>query len=258
MRKIRIIRLVAVVAALLAWAPAQDAAAQTAAVQAGEALTPAQKEAVEELIRDYILRHPEIVEEAAGALQRKRDKAERDAVQAALKQNRNELFFDPAAPVGGNVEGDVTVVEFFDYRCPVCKRAHPIVAELMRSDKMIRRVYKEWPILGPDSVRAARAALASRKQGKYLAYHDALMVAPGKLGAGAVFAIAKRVGLDVDRLRRDMNDPGIRRTLSRSFALADALKLNGTPSFVIGDTVLRGARDLATMRHLVAQARKRK
>ena len=140
----------------------------------------------------------------------------------------------------------------------MCKRVHPIVAKLIEEDPKIRRVYKEWPILGPDSVTAAHAALASRKQGKYFAFHKALMEARGRLNRDAVMKVAKRVGLDTTQLARDMESPEIKQILRQNNTLAAALKLNGTPSFVIGDTLLRGGRGLAGLQKLVAEARARK
>lgn len=213
------------------------------------------KAEIERIVRDYLLRNPEIIVEAFDAYKKKQATAEQAAVTAALKARKAEIENDPDSPVGGNPSGDVTLVEFFDYRCGVCKRVHPVVAALIKSDSKIRRVYKEWPILGPNSVYAARAAMASRKQGKYLAFHDAMMASGTKLTPQAVLVIAKNVGLDTDRLTRDMKDRGITDAFNRNFKLAEALRINGTPSFVIGDTLIRGARDLDTMRKLVAEAR---
>lgn len=210
---------------------------------------------IERIVREYLLKNPEIIVEAFEAYKKKQEAAEQAAITAALKTHRKEIETDPNSPVGGNPSGDVAVVEFFDYRCGVCKRVHPVVAELIKSDSKIRRVYKEWPILGPSSVYAARAALASRKQGKYLAFHDAMMASRTKLTPQSVMVIAKNVGLDIGRLSRDMKDSKISAMLDRNFKLAEALRINGTPSFVIGDALIRGARDLDTLKKLVADAR---
>lgn len=216
----------------------------------------ADKKAVEEIVRDYLMRHPEVIVEALQEYKRQSEERERLAAEKVISDRAAEIFRDPSSPVGGNAAGDVVLVEFFDYRCGVCKSVHPAVAELMKSDPGIRRVYKEWPILGPQSVFAAQAALASRAQGKYLVFHDALMEAKGNLTQEAVMGIARQVGLDTHRLQRDMDAPEITDAIRRNFALAEALRLNGTPSFLIGNTLLRGARDLDTMRALVARARK--
>ena len=162
----------------------------------------------------------------------------------ALKSRASELKNDPTAPIAGNPNGDVVVVEFFDYRCGVCKRVLPIVLELLEKDPKVKLVYKEWPILGPESVFAARAALASRSQGKYVAFHNEMMRAQGAFDEASVMAMAKRVGLDTAKLRKDMESPEIEAVLKKNFELADALRLNGTPSFVVGDTLIRGRAQL--------------
>ncbi len=223
---------------------------------AGEDIKPGQTKAVEKIIRDYLIQNPEIIVEALEAYRKKQEQAEADATGKTLAARKAELHRDPGSPVGGDPGGDVVVIEFFDYRCGVCKRVHPIVAELMRTDKKIRRVYKEWPILGPKSVFAARAALASRRQGKYFVFHNALMEASRSLTPALVITIAKKVGIDDKRLRRDMENPEIDAILKRNFALAEALKLRGTPSFVIGDELVRGGRDLQTLRRIIDRQRK--
>lgn len=225
------------------------AAAQTATTD---------KAAVEKIVRDYILANPEIITEALQLLQAKKKLAEAAADRQMLAANRAQLVSDPTSPVGGNAKGDVTVVEFFDYRCGVCKRVHPIVDQLVKTDPNIRRVYKEWPILGPNSVLAARAAIASRKQGKYLAFHKVMMEANSGFSEDAIMAMAESVGIDAARLRRDMRSPETDAVIRKNYALAERLKLNGTPSFVIGDTLLRGGRDLESLRALVAEARAKK
>lgn len=243
--------------------PAAIAALLAAATVAGElgAAEPApaapDRAAIERVVREYLRDHPEVVIEALESFKKKQEEAELADIKKAMAARRDEIVGDPGSPVGGNPKGDVTLVEFFDYRCGVCKNVHPMVNELIRSDGRIRRVYKEWPILGPPSLVAARAALASRKQGKYLAFHDALMEARGDLSESTVLAIATRVGMDTARLRRDMNDPEIGAILQRNYALAESLRINGTPSFVIGNVLVRGARDIDSMRELVARARKR-
>ncbi len=221
-------------------------------------LSETQKKEVEAVIQDYLLNNPEIITKAIEVLQARQREAEEQQSKAVLVAQRSQLFNDPTSPVGGNPSGDITVIEFFDYRCGVCKRVHPIVAKLIKGDPKIRRVYKEWPILGPESVLAARAALASHRQGKYFAFHNAMMEARARLNKNAIMTIARRVGLDTTRLTRDMESPEISRILKKNYALAQALKLNGTPSFVIEDTLLLGGRDLATMQKLVADARAKK
>jgi protein-disulfide isomerase len=231
------------------------ACSSVAAAQQEPAAIPA-RETVESIVRDYLLRNPEVIIEAIEEYKRQDEERQRLASEQAVRERADEIYRDPSSPIGGNPDGDVVLVEFFDYRCGVCKRVHPLVEELVKTDPGIKRVYKEWPILGPESVFAARAALASRAQGKYVEFHRALMGAKRNFDPQAVIEIARAVGLDTKRLQRDMNDPDIEAAIGRNFALAEALHLNGTPSFVIGDTLLRGGRDLDTLRELVARARK--
>ncbi len=168
---------------------------------------------------------------------------------------RDELLNDPASPVGGNPDGDVTLVEFFDYQCPYCKKVLPSIQALLAEDRNLRYVFKEFPILGKASVFAARAALAAHRQGKYLEFHMAVMPAKGKLTEARVMRLAKTAGLDTDRLRRDMADGTIDDSIRRNLELASALNVNGTPAFVIGDTVVPGAVDIDTLRSLIARER---
>ena len=218
-------------------------------------MTAEEKAAFQKVVRDYILENPEIVSEAIERLKAKQRLAEAKADKEALVTNRAAIFEDADAPVGGNPRGDVTVVEFFDYRCGVCKRIHPIVSELVKTDSNIRWVYKEWPILGPESVLAARAVIASRKQGKYLPFHKLMMEANSDYSAPAIMEMAKSVGIDTDHLIKDMAAAEVDKIISKNYALADKLGLNGTPSFVIGDRLLRGGRDLESLRAIVAEAR---
>jgi protein-disulfide isomerase len=218
-------------------------------------MTPEFRRSLHEVIRTYLLDNPEVIAEAVRGLEEKQRLAAEEDAKQALKTHRKALFDDPSTPSQGAADADVTLVEFFDYRCGVCRRAHPIVASLASSDRKIRRVYKEWPILGPESVYAARAALASQFQGRYVAFHDALMETRVNLTEQSILDIAGRVGLDRAQLVRDIERPEIEAAIKRNFELAEALRINGTPSFVIGDTVVRGARDLQTMKSIVAEAR---
>ena len=213
--------------------------------------------AVEKIIRDYLLKNPKIIVDAIEAHRRNLAAQEAEAVRNTIQARSKDLRHDPDSVVGGNLSGDVTVVEFFDYRCGVCKRVHPIVKQLIKRDGKIRLVYKEWPILGKQSVFASRAAIASRKQGddKYLEFHNRMMTARQNLTADAVLKLATSAGLDSEQLKRDMRAPEIDKIIQRNYDLAQSLKLNGTPSFLIGDTLLRGARDADTMLNLVRAAR---
>jgi protein-disulfide isomerase len=234
--------------ALLALAWAHPAPAQTPS-----------REAIEEIVRDLIRREPEIVLDALEAMEKRRDAAQAQQARRALAERRRELENDPEAPVAGNPRGAVVVVEFFDYRCPYCKRMHEPVRQMLAADRDVRVVRRDLPILGPASVVASRAALASRAQGlpRYEAFHDALMTARGNLDEAGVFRVAREAGLDLDRLRRDMDDPRVAALLRRNADLAQALGLTGTPGYAIGEALVPGAVDLATLRSLVAEARTR-
>ena len=231
------------------------AADQSSATQA---MAPEQKAAFEALIREYILEHPEVVVESIQRWQ-ERQRAESDeTAKAAVAQHRDLLENDPNAPVAGNVKGDVTIVEFFDYRCGYCKRVFPAIQELIKTDGNIRYVFKEFPILGPDSKTAARAAQAVWfiAPDRYLAFHSALMGARGALNEKRILDIAAEVGLDRDKVKTGMDDPRVAETLAGNLGLGRTLGVNGTPAFVIGGQLVPGAIDLDAMKELVAEARR--
>ncbi|MBO9463219.1 MULTISPECIES: DsbA family protein [Stappiaceae] len=211
--------------------------ASTASADQEEGLTEAR---IKELALEAILENPEIIEQAIGLLQQKQLARQQADVASILAERRNELEEDPNAPVLGNPAGDVTLVEFFDYNCPYCKRAMQEVKTLLQADPNIRLVYREWPILSPGSIFAARAALAARKQGKYEEFHWALMGFKGKVEEGSTIKIAKEVGLDVEKLKVDMLAPEIEEHIRLSMNLAEALNINGTPAFIAGEKVYPG------------------
>lgn len=213
------------------------------------------KDEFEQRLRAYLLDNPEVIVEALQRLQARRSAAGAGEVQAVLKARADEVFRDPESPVGGNPEGDVTLVEFLDYNCPYCRRVAPVMIEAEAADPQLRIVYKEFPILGPNSFFAARAALAAHRQGRYVAFHKALMRVDGAANEDTVLAVAAEVGLDVQRLKADMQDPAIRASIDRNLALARALRITGTPGFVVGEQILRGATDLNTLQALIRQAR---
>lgn len=223
---------------------------------AAQSFSPDQKKAIEDLVRAYILKNPEIIREAVEALQAKEQQSAEERRSEALVRLKDELAFDPTSPVLGNSTGDVTVVEFFDYRCPYCKRTAPVVDQLVKDDGRIRRVMKEFPILGPESLFASRVALAAKAQDKYEPMHRALINAKGALDQDTVMKLAKEVGLDMPRLKRDLNDPAIDEALKKTRDLAGQLEITGTPAFIIGKEFVPGAADLDTFKTIVARARK--
>lgn len=221
------------------------------------ALSAAQKQEIEKLVEKYILDHPEVILEAVQRHQERREQAKKAHAAAALKTFKQELENDPDSPVGGNAKGDVTIVEFFDYRCGYCKRVHATIKKVIAEDKGVRYVFKEFPILGPESMIAARAALAvwNSARDKYAAFHDALMSSRGAMSEASVLATAGKLGINAEQLKTAMADKSIDAMLARNFQLAEALKINGTPAFVIGDQLVPGAVDLATLKKLISEAR---
>ena len=215
------------------------------------------KKQIEKIIREYLIANPEVLEEAIQALQAKRQARRQAAALASIRNNRKQIYEDPEDPVGGNPKGDVTIVEFFDYRCGFCKRVAPVVEETLAKDPKIRIVYKEFPVLGPNSVLAARAALASRAQGKYLAFHKALMYAKISYDEASIMKIAASLGIDTARLKKDMRAPGIQAQLAKNHALARSLGIRGTPAFVVGKQIFPGALTSAQLAGMIQQARKK-
>jgi protein-disulfide isomerase len=184
----------------------------------------------EQRVRDYLLKNPEVIMEALQILQQRQRAAEAENLKRTIAERSEEILNDPAAPVGGNPAGDVTLVEFFDYNCTYCRRVAPTMVELEQSDRDLRLVYKEFPILGPGSQFAARAALASRKQRKYVRFHNALMRATEPVTEQTVIEIAREVGLDTERLKQDMQDPAIQDAIARNLQLASAWCLGPSTS----------------------------
>lgn len=210
---------------------------------------------VKELVYEAIRENPGIVLEAVEILRVREAQAQAQTQADVLSDQRQILEADPNAPVLGNPDGDVTVVEFFDYNCPYCRQAMPVVQELLEFDPNARLVYREWPILGDGSVFATKAALASRNQGKYEEFHWALMGMSGRAVEASVLRIAREVGLDIDRLRADMESDEVNEHIQKSMELAQALGFSGTPSFVVGDNLVPGLVDAAKLIELVEGTR---
>ncbi|UFN49422.1 DsbA family protein [Roseomonas sp. OT10] len=240
-----------------AQAVVQGAAQGGAQGAAPGAFTPEQRAEIVGILREALRTDPSLLREAIEAM-RNADQAEQATAQRnAIAANADALFRNADDPVKGNPRGDVTLVEFFDARCGYCKQLQPAMAELLKRDPNIRVVLKDIPILGPNSVLASRALLAAQKQGKYEALHTALLALRGDATEAAIQAEAQRVGIDWPRLKRDMEDPSIQARIASNLRLAQALEIQGTPALVIGDTLVPGAVDLATLEKLVAEARRR-
>lgn len=222
---------------------------------APELATALPKDEFERRVRDYVLNNPEVIMEAARRFEQRQRAAEESEATTALKERAQELLRDRDTPVGGNPDGDVSLVEFFDYNCPYCRQVTPIMAEAETANPKLRVVYKEFPILGPNSTFSAKAALAVHRQGKYVAFHKEMMLDRGVANEAKVLRIATKIGVDVERMKSDMNDPAIAAMIERNLTLAQALRINGTPSFVIGGQIVRGAIDLKTLQSLIQEAR---
>ncbi|MBY6260531.1 DsbA family protein [Azospirillum sp. 412522] len=235
--------------AALALSTATPAGAQSASFDS------TQKAAIEKIVRDYLMEHPEVILQAVDAMQERQKTAEAEQARKALVENKQELLRNPADPVIGNPQGDITVVEFFDYQCGYCKAVQADTQSLIKGDPKLRFVLKEFPILGPASVVASKAALASRGQGKYVEFHNALMAQRGQLDEAVIMRLAKSVGLDTDRLKKDMESPDVLKVIAANQALAEKLNIRGTPAFVFGDELVPGAIRLDDMKRLTEAAR---
>jgi protein-disulfide isomerase len=227
------------------------AASQAGSEDPAAGLTPQQ---VEKIVHDYLLREPEVIYQALQELQKRQQAAKADRQKAAVAANHAQLFQQANDPVGGNPDGDVTVVEFFDYQCHYCRQVMPSLRAQLQEDKKLRVVFKDFPILGDKSVTAARAALAARKQGRYVPFHFALMGA-SDLSLNGIMAVAKSVDIDTKRLAADMNAPEIEAQIKANYALARRLGIEGTPAFVIGDQLIPGALDKTRLAELIQEVR---
>lgn len=232
-----------------------EAPAKTVDGEAGASVGDLPVDAIRQIVRDYLLEQPELLIEVQQALQAKRDAQAAAEAQQVIQLYHDEIFADPEAPVAGNPEGAIVLVEFFDYRCGYCRRVKTTVETLLAENDDLRFVFKEFPILGPESTLAARAALASRAQGLYEPFHWALLGADGPFDLDHILKVARSVGLDDERLARDMEDPTIDTLINRNADLASALGVRGTPAFVIGDRMIRGALPIAQFRIAIADAR---
>jgi len=218
-----------------------------------------QRSEAERIVREYLIAHPEVLQEAMNELDKRQTAAQVEKHKAAIKQYSEALFSSPRQVVLGNPNGNVTFVEFFDYNCGYCKRAMDDMLTLLKDDPKLKVVLKEFPVLGPGSVEAAQVAVAVRMQDKtgkkYLEFHQKLLGARGEANKARALAVVKDIGLDMARLDKDMASPEVKATLQESFKLAEALGLNGTPSYVIGDNVVVGAVGLEALREKVNTSR---
>jgi protein-disulfide isomerase len=221
--------------------------------------SPAQRGSIETIVREYLVSHPEVIQEAMTELEKRQTAAEAEKHKVAVKDNAQKLFSSPNQVTLGDPNGNVTFVEFFDYNCGYCKRAMSDMLTLLKDDPKLKIVLKEFPVLGPGSVEAAKIAVAVRMQDKtgkkYLEFHQKLLGGRGQADETHALAVAKDVGMDMGRIQKDMNSPEVKTTLEEDFKLAEALGLNGTPSYVIGNDVVVGAIGLPGLQEKVNTAR---
>lgn len=245
-------------ASLLRRLPAIAITAAALAFSAGAAQAQQSKEDIEKIVREYILKNPEIIEQAILELRKKQEQAENSARTQAISANSKLLFESPRGVVIGNPKGNVTLVEFFDYNCGYCKRALEDVSTLVKNDPNLKVVLKELPILSPGSVEAARVAVAVRMQNpaKYWDFHRALLGGRGEANMARALAAAQAAGLDVERIKKDISNPEVDATLAESEQLAKALQIGGTPSYVLGDQLIPGALPHDRLAMAVAAVRK--
>ena len=223
-----------------------------------ESMSDAERDIFRAEIRDYLLENPEVLMEAIAVLEERREAEAAVADVQLIEQHRNAIFDDGFSYVGGNPDGDVTVVEFLDYRCGYCKRAFPAVEELLASDGNIRLVVKEFPILGEQSVLASRYALAAKMTAGDAAYksiHDAMMTHNGAVNEGFLARTSRQLGLDHDAIATAMDSDEVSDVINTNRALAQVLQIQGTPSFIMGETFVRGFVELDQMRAIVASVR---
>jgi len=203
--------------------------------------SPDQKQQIQEIIKDYLVANPEIFLEVQTALEDKMEKDQAAKLKLAIADNAAAIYRAPDASVAGNADGDITVVEFFDYNCGYCKRGLADVAKLVETDPKVRVVFKELPILSKGSEEAAHVALAAKKQGKYWEIHKAMLGAKGHMDEASALRIAEKLGLDMEKLKADMASPEVKTEIARDEALAKKMGVNGTPHFLVGDRAIPGA-----------------
>ncbi|MFZ5963866.1 DsbA family protein [Thalassococcus sp. BH17M4-6] len=222
------------------------------------AMTDAERSAFGDAVRDYLMANPEVIIEAVNALEERQAAEQAAADESLVSDNAQAIFEDGMSWVGGNPDGDITVVEFLDYRCGYCRRASDEVEELIASDGNIRFIVKEFPILGEASLRSSQFAIATRMvagDDAYKAAHDALIALTGDVSDPVLRRLADTLGVDADAVMEKMDSDEVQQVIAETRALAQTLKINGTPTFVMGEELVRGYVPLDTMQEIVAAER---
>lgn len=217
-----------------------------------------QKRGIEQIIKEYFLKNPEFIVDVQNALETKMAKEDEQRIKQLVSENAKDIYRHPESPVAGNPNGDISVVEFFDYNCGYCKRGFHNIQELIEKDPKVRFVFNELPILSKDSEEASKVALAARAQGKYWELHKALIESKGRVTEASALEAAAKLGLDVEQLKRDKESNAVKEELTRVGALARKMNINGTPHFLVGSEGIGGAPDnlLILLTSKVSQLRK--
>ena len=233
----------------------QSTTSEQSTPEAGSPFSAQEREAIDRQVREYILENPEIIMQAVQILRDRQEQQAENARREGVRQHAEALRDAGPLPVLGNPDGDVTIVEFFDYRCPYCRQVANLAVETAKADGNVRVVYKEYPILGPDSEFASRAAIAAAMQGRYAAFHKALMSDVQTVNQDSVLRLAEMMDLDVEQLKADMRSDEVTQTIQRTRQLGQQLQINGTPAFVVGTEVAPGAISRDQLEQMIAQAR---
>lgn len=225
---------------------------------AASAFSPDQKKAIEEVIKDYLLNNPDLLIEMQQVLESRMEKMQSEKLAKIIGEQSKEIFRDPSSAIAGNDKGDIPVVEFFDYNCGYCKRSFGDMVKLVEADKNIRVVFKELPILSKGSEEASRVALAARMQGKYWEVHRGIFESKAPANEANALKVAEKAGLDMAKLKKDMDSPEVKGELAKSKELAAKMGINGTPHFLVGDRSIPGAPEnlLEQIKKNVADLRK--
>jgi protein-disulfide isomerase len=218
-----------------------------------------QRDSIRAIIKDFLLKNPEVIQEALIELEKRQKDAEQQARRKITEDKTGPLFTAKHNTVFGNPNGNVTIIEFFDYNCGFCKRALVDLQKMIAEDKNVRVITKDFPVLGQGSMEAATVALAAKQQlspDKLWSFHEKLLTVRGQVGRQQALDAAKNVGADMARLSRDIDGPAVRAAIEENIQLADALGLTGTPSYVVGDDIVVGAVGFADLKQRVDNIRK--
>jgi protein-disulfide isomerase len=244
----------AATAALLLLPASSQAQTPTQTQTPTQSFSDTQRGEIERIIKDYLIAHPEVLEQASAELEKRKQEAEAERAKTEIASRAQMLFYSPRQVTIGDVKGQTTLVEFFDYNCGYCKRALTDLTTLMKDDPHLRVVLKEFPVLGPGSIEAAKVAVAVRMQdagAKYFDFHLRLLGGRGQADLARALQAAKDAGFDMARLKKDVDSDEVKASIEESMKLAEALGLNGTPSYVVGSQIIVGAVGLDTLKQRI-------